>query len=154
MAKVRGWRTWWVAGSVAVAAVLPLYVVGEATRDRAVMRALERRYRAGPEDRPVHIEPGPGVPPGLTAVGPQPVEVVTRDELLTRYAGRKDAPSLTTVGVREQRGLLGVRYEVGVSTTGVLLPGANAIPLGGGRTYYFRQWAGLPWMTGEVVITY
>lgn len=136
--------------AVVLAAVVPLYVAGDAARDRVVMRALERQYRAGGNPESVYIESGPGVPPGLAAVGRQPVEVVTRDELQTRHAGKPTAPALTTVFVRAERGLLGVRYAVSVSSSAVMVPGATSWPLGGSHTYYFRQWAGLPWGVGDV----
>lgn len=152
----RGRRKWILLALAAIvfAAVIPLYFAGDWTRDRAALIGLERRYGAGGERDPVYIEAGPAVLKGLTAVGRQPVEVISRDELVARYCGKEVAPELTTVTVDEQRGWLGLRYSVTVSSSGLLVPGATAIPWGGTRIYQFRQWGGLLWADGEEFIAH
>lgn len=140
--------------AVCVAGVAPLHFAGCSVQNRVVARALERRYAAGDNALPVYIKIGPNVPLGLTAIGRQPVEVVSMSDLVARYTGKAFAPELTTVSVSERRGLLGIRYSVTVSSNGLSVPGATAIPLGGARIYHFRQWGGLLWADGEDFIAH
>ena len=151
MKWLRGRRKWLVLSLLAVglAVALPFHIAGSGTRDRAVLRGLERRYGEGREHGPVYIEGGRQVLAGVTALGKQPVEVVSRGELTTRYAGKTVAPELTTVTVEECHDLLGVRYTVTVSSFGFRVPGATSFPWGGTHVYHFRQWSGLLWADGE-----
>lgn len=154
MRWLRGRRKWLAIAAVVLAGAAPLHLAGDATRDRALLRGLERRYAAGGGRHPVYIEGGPRALEGVTAVGRQPVEVVSRGELAARYAGGPVAPALTTVAVEEHHGLPGVRYTVTVSSFGFPTPGATAIPWGGTHFYHFRQWGGLLWAGGEDTITH
>ena len=146
---LRGRRKWLAVAAVVLTGVVPLHLADDATRDRALLRGLERRYGDGGERDPVYIEGGPRALAGLSAVGRQPVEVVSRGELAAQYAVKKVAPALTSVTVDEQWGILGIRYSVTASSSGFPVPGATAIPLGGTHIYHFRQWGGMLWSAGE-----
>lgn len=155
MLWLRTRRKWLLLTLAAILlAVVPLHLAGDETPSRAMLFGLERRYGAGREHRPVYIEGSHRMLEKMSAIGRQPVEVVSRAELVTRYAGSEVAPELTTVTVAEQHGAMGVRYSVTVSSFGYRVPGATAIPRGGTRIYHFRQWAGFLWADGEDFIAH
>ena len=156
MKRGRGRRKWLMLTPVAVLviAVIPLHFAGNSSRSRALLLGLERRYGAGDEQHPVYIEGGPAALSGLTTVGRQPVEVVSRADLITRYAGKEVAPELATVTVQEEHDLLGVRYVVTVQSFGFRVPSATTFPWGGSHLYYYRQWGGLLWEDGKVDVAH
>src|SRR5262249_19818801 len=101
----------------------------------ALEECLTERWEDG--DGPIFVQASPLIPAGRDRAGQYRVEVVSEADLKTRFAGQKRAPSLAHVRVLEAVEKGQTVYTVEISYTGVPVPGATAIPIGGGRHYKY-----------------
>jgi hypothetical protein len=109
----------------------------------AVLLSLDDYFQGERDGKTIYVQAAPYVPPGLNRVGKYEAEVVTEDELKKRFAGKGGfAPSLAYIRADTETVKGEVRYKVAISYTGVPVPGARGIPLGGTKTFTYAGAAG------------
>lgn len=90
----------------------------------------------------------------LDRVGNYEAEVVTEKELQSRYAGKTVAPALARLHVEAVSTNAESDFRVSISYAGVPVVGAHAIPIGGGKTYWFDLDNGQAKLVREVSVEY
>ena len=78
------------------------------------------------------------IPETLDRVGKHKAEVISEQELQKRYAGKYAAPALATLHVETDTGNAEGDLRVLISYRGAPVVGAQAIPIGGSKTYWFN----------------
>jgi len=129
----------WMAGPFDLSRKQP---VPSAAASAAVLLSLNEFFSGVWSFGKIYIEPGQFIPSSLAQVGKYEAEVISEADLKRRFEGKETAPAFARLQVQvvEQKG--DTLYQVSISYTGLSIPGAKAIPLGGGKTYKFKIQAG------------
>jgi len=138
MVNVSGVALWYVSSLVRG----PRYDI-EGLKREAIALSLDMFFSGKrPISGTAYVESGKYVPTTRTTAGMYNVEFITEAALIRRFAGKTISPLFPRVQVYHSANDPQTDFRVGISSGGVAIKGATAIPLGGGRDYRFRVEAG------------
>jgi hypothetical protein len=104
----------------------------------AVAAALDDFFSGKWNYGKVYVQAGPHIPPDLDRVGGYEAEVISESELVRRFAGQRVAPAFAWVRAEETNQDGKRTIVVSFDYTGLPVPGAEEVPLGGGAEYTYE----------------
>lgn len=124
--------------------LLVWFVFGNQERAKtlAVQRSLEDFFSARNSYGKLFIEDSDYVPRSLSRLGPNEVEVLSKEGVITKFEGNQYAPAMAYVKVKSD--FLPNIFNVSIDHSGVPIQGATMFLLGRGKSYRIISLFGRP----------